>query len=191
MDQPGFSCPQGGRFYVCQNNETEFIGCCTVNPCIQGNGVCPKSNLTQTSFSADALENIPPQNCSDQQGHHAWWTCKGSTLPFVGCCSKNPCPSGFCSANDLLPARLSDNKTKASIFLSAQSIVLPSATGSSSNLPLAPVEAVPPHGLHPGAIAGIVVGAVFLISGLVLLWKKVQGSKKSRKCSIFIFKKFQ
>ncbi|KAL8410423.1 hypothetical protein RB596_000196 [Gaeumannomyces avenae] len=121
MASLGLSCPEGGQFFTCQGNKTEFIGCCTIDPCRDGTGFCPKSNLLQASFSSDAYDRIFPQNCSDQNGQ--WWTCKGniSVLPFIGCCIKNPCISGVCLPEDLTPARLSDNKTNASVFLASRS----------------------------------------------------------------------
>ncbi|KAI7913788.1 hypothetical protein M0657_009846 [Pyricularia oryzae] len=174
----GFSCPQGGQFYVCENNTTEFIGCCTINPC-DGSGICPKANLTKASFAADSFENIPSQNCSDQKGVDVWWTCKETTLPFLGCCSSNPCSSGACAASDLIPARLSDNRTRASVFLSATTNVTPSAIALPSNLPPVSVESIPAHSIQPAVIAAIVVSAVALIvSILAIIW--IQCIKKAK-----------
>ncbi|KLU85811.1 hypothetical protein MAPG_04831 [Magnaporthiopsis poae ATCC 64411] len=158
------SCPSGGRFYVCDKAPKRFLGCCTVNPCDRG-GDCPKGNLTTTTFSADLFEDIPPQDCIGAPGSKSWFTCKANNPPFLGCCSENPCqakPPG-CPVNKLIPARLSDNQTNAAVFLPS----------SSTPSPTPPPQAAA-KGLHPGAIAGIVVGGLLviaLIAGL-LFWRR-------------------
>ncbi|KAL8372562.1 hypothetical protein RB595_002071 [Gaeumannomyces hyphopodioides] len=154
------SCPSGGRFYVCANAPKRFLGCCTVDPCSRG-GDCPKGNLTTTTFSADLFEDIPPQDCIGAPGSKNWFTCKANSPPFMGCCSDNPCqskPPG-CPASKLIPARLSDNTTNAAVFLPASTSPTPTPTPT-------PAPPQPAAGLHPGAIAGIVVGALLVI-GLV------------------------
>ncbi|KAI7912028.1 hypothetical protein M9X92_010243 [Pyricularia oryzae] len=155
MTELGLSCPRGGQFYICQGNTTEFIGCCTVNPCENGTGVCPQANLLQASFSSDAYDRIPPQKCSDRQAHGTWWTCKGNTTiwPFIGCCTKDPCLSGTCIHSDLVPAYLSESKTNASVFLSS----LPSGTMTTS-----PIPSNSPDFQPALAISGVVLSASVL-----------------------------
>ncbi|KAJ9161911.1 hypothetical protein NKR19_g1800 [Coniochaeta hoffmannii] len=64
----GLSCPSGGSFYICQNNKTEFIGCCTADPCLDGSGSCPQANLRNASFSADSYDGLKPQDCAEDTG---------------------------------------------------------------------------------------------------------------------------
>ncbi|TLD03798.1 uncharacterized protein PgNI_11623 [Pyricularia grisea] len=54
-----------------------------------------------------------------EHAHGIWWTCKGNatTVPFLGCCTKNPCSPGSCTLDDLVPAHLSEDRTRASVFL--------------------------------------------------------------------------
>ncbi|ROW11344.1 hypothetical protein VMCG_01044 [Cytospora schulzeri] len=55
IDTLGLSCPNGGEFYVCQNSEIQFLGCCASDPCADGSGSCPKSDLRYSSFDTDNI----------------------------------------------------------------------------------------------------------------------------------------
>lgn len=76
----GISCPNGGNFYVCQGNVTQFLGCCDVNPCSNGKGSCPDTSLHNISYSAAIYDSVPPQACVDDG---FWYTCKKTSPPFM------------------------------------------------------------------------------------------------------------
>ncbi|KAK5656454.1 hypothetical protein OQA88_4837 [Cercophora sp. LCS_1] len=163
----GLSCPSGGSFYVCQNNATEFIGCCTTNPCTaEANGHCPTANLRASSFSADTYTDLPRQDCDDAQSIQIWYTCKFNQPPFMGCCASNPCAKGACELSDLRPAKLSGEPVLRESFL--QPGVSATSTGTAASATASKdAAAAPSGGLSSGAIGGIVVGVVLLIIGVV------------------------
>ncbi|KAG7149052.1 hypothetical protein HYQ46_002055 [Verticillium longisporum] len=101
----GLSCPEGGHFYICEGDATEFIGCCNSNPCGDNDGNCPTSDLRVSSFSSDRYANIPAQSCDDARGARIWWTCRDNKPPFLGCCASNPCGEG-CPQDHLIAAVL-------------------------------------------------------------------------------------
>lgn len=39
IDAFGITCPEGGAFYVCENCEIQFLGCCASDPVEDGSGV--------------------------------------------------------------------------------------------------------------------------------------------------------
>ncbi|RYO90680.1 hypothetical protein DL762_002563 [Monosporascus cannonballus] len=117
----GLSCPSGGSFYICGASDTRFIGCCEEDPCNDDReGSCPESSLRPASFSSTNYLDIPAQSCVEPYNNNAWWTCQQAKPPFMGCCLSNPCNEG-CSDDDLLPARLSDNKSEAAPFITSAS----------------------------------------------------------------------
>ncbi|KAI5917974.1 hypothetical protein F4810DRAFT_609904 [Camillea tinctor] len=133
----GLSCPQGGKFYVCGNSTTRFLGCCEQDPCNSEitssalnsshvssmSGWCPAGALKPASFSASAYDAIPPQDCAPPpyQGKPAlWYTCGLTLPPFLGCCTENPCNGNYSATwfeEYLATAVLSDNATSAAVFL--------------------------------------------------------------------------
>ncbi|ENH71510.1 hypothetical protein FOC1_g10007746 [Fusarium oxysporum f. sp. cubense race 1] len=46
-------CFSGGNFYVCKKPSTnlEFVGCCDSDPCADGSGICPQTDLRPMSYS--------------------------------------------------------------------------------------------------------------------------------------------
>lgn len=148
------SCPtQGnGQFYVCQGNTTQFVGCCTVDPCADGSGYCPTGDLGYTSFDADSYDEILPQTCVSSG---AWYTCKYTPVAFMGCCLTNPCAVDGCFGSNITAAMLSTNTTDAAPFMT-------STTDSSSEDDSSSVST--------GGIVGIAIGSAVgaLILGILL-----------------------
>lgn len=155
----GLSCPQGGTFYICTGNATEFLGCCTTDPCTAAaGGKCPKANLRLASFSADRYDQMPRQDCDDAQSIKIWYTCKFNKPPFMGCCNSNPCANGTCPQADLVPAKLSGDVDFRQPFL------VPTATGTAAaSATAAPPVAESGGGLSAGAVAGIVVSVSIVL----------------------------
>lgn len=155
----GLSCPKEGQFYVCENSNLRFIGCCTVDPCTdERGGECPTDSLRTSSFSSDSYNKIGQQSCFSPEDESIWYTCKADThnpVPFMGCCKGNPCSAAGCKSDDLYPARLSDNPDKAEVFLSdSTSTATPSADSGTS--------------FPTGAVVGAVLGGVAVISILII-----------------------
>jgi hypothetical protein len=181
----GLSCPSGGSFYICQNNTTEFIGCCTIDPCGDGSGSCPQANLRNASFSADSYEGLKPQDCVEETG--LWYACKDNKPPFLGCCASNPCPSMTCPAEDLVPAKLSADPGLRDTFLTTAAKSTGShnstATGtpSSSSITTSLAEGTGAR-LATVAIVGISVGVAIvilvLIVGCVFVFKRGWHARK-------------
>lgn len=178
--QLGLNCPAGGSFYICQGNSTQFLGCCTSNPCEEGKGECPQSDLRSSSFNESAYSDIKSQACASTG---EWYTCSQLDTPFLGCCSTNACDSG-CPTKDLLAAKLSDNTKSAGAFETTSATATASSTNVKSTTTTtasstatqasstAAKETVGTHsasasGLSKGAEVGIAVGAAIVI--LVLL----------------------
>ncbi|KAL5611856.1 hypothetical protein BROUX41_000570 [Berkeleyomyces rouxiae] len=183
----GLSCPFGGDFYICVESTAEFVGCCTSDPCTdQQRGICPTSNLRNSSFNADAYLRITPQSCGSDNGD--WYTCTGTSPPFLGCCSINPCQEDGCPVSNVIPAELSDNFDYRSTFLAAAGTTptgsSPSSTSSATagTATSAGSDSTPSSssnhssdGIGTGAVVGIVVGAVAvtaMIIGFFIWWMK-------------------
>ncbi|KAK3988863.1 hypothetical protein QBC44DRAFT_397456 [Cladorrhinum sp. PSN332] len=184
----GASCPEGGSFYVCQNNSTEFVGCCTSNPCTsEARGICSQNNLRPTSFSKDYYNSIPPQACVSKESPIDWYTCSDLRPPFMGCCKRDPCKFKLCPINDLAAAELSENPHSRQVFLgeiqtqSSTPSSTPTTTATSSStqtLAATSQPAIPSStpadtsnksgGLPVGAIVGIAVGGVVILLALII-----------------------
>lgn len=143
-------CPQGGTFYVCQGNQTQFLGCCSEDPCSDGTGECPQTSLRYTSYNADDYNAIPPEDCASSG---LWYTCSAIDTAFMGCCLENPCQNNGCTQGNLTAARLSDITSDAEPFMT------PTSSSSDNKTTLS-----------TGAIVGIAVGAAVgaLIGGILL-----------------------
>ncbi|KAI0148423.1 hypothetical protein GGR57DRAFT_515395 [Xylariaceae sp. FL1272] len=111
----GLTCTSGGDFYICQDSEVRFLGCCDVDPCGDNGGKCPSSSLHPGSFNTTHYDEIESQNCASSNA--LWYTCSGGPT-FLGCCSSNPCSNeGICPDENLDEAVLNDDESKASAFL--------------------------------------------------------------------------
>ncbi|KAM0522775.1 hypothetical protein ACHAPS_005784 [Verticillium nonalfalfae] len=179
----GLSCPEGGHFYICEGDTTEFIGCCNSNPCGDNDGNCPTSDLRVSSFSSDRYANIPAQSCDDARGARIWWTCRDNKPPFLGCCASNPCGEG-CPQDHLIAAVLSPSDEDRLPFLpspaTTTSVSSPPASSSTSS-PSGGAGSGGSSGLSSGAIAGIAIGAAAGIAILaVIIWACFRRARKSR-----------
>ncbi|KAK4182213.1 hypothetical protein QBC35DRAFT_396411 [Podospora australis] len=187
------TCPSGGNFYVCNGKKTEFIGCCTVNPCGDETGGCPIKNIRASSFSPDYFSTLPPQSCSHDSGSSLWYTCNFTTPPFLGCCRENPCNTGCVQAN-LVQAVLATDPEARAAFLTAISAdartVLPThslypTVSGSSVLPSISVTTTSssqqsPHTTFPttAIIVGASLGGVILlvvVAILMFFWGRRRG----------------
>ncbi|RFU80138.1 hypothetical protein TARUN_2053 [Trichoderma arundinaceum] len=180
----GLSCPKSGSFYICEDQPTRFVGCCTINPCTTHDGLCPDDDVRPASFSPNAYDKILAQDCLGPG--FLWYTCRDSSPPFLGCCSQMACEAGGCPVNKVGAASLSGNAKQAAPFLSAgTSTSSTTSRASSTTLSTAVSTTVsdptqqntqppagPPSahaGLSKGAIGGISVAAVAGACILVLV----------------------
>lgn len=165
----GLSCPSGGDWYICQGTKTEFVGCCTRNPCADGSGLCEDSRLRAASFSMTQYAKIPSLACDDNHPRPGfkpplWYTCINPTPPFLGCCYSNPCGDG-CPQVNISAARLPDEASTREIFLTNSNAKQDSQKSSK---------------LSGGAIAGIVIGAVAVIAVLIGAYWFLRRKKQSK-----------
>lgn len=162
----GLSCPNGGDFQICENTKREFIGCCTMDPCADGSGVCDKAHLRAASFSESSYLDIPPQSCDSTGGDNHFYTCTANDPPFLGCCTINPCVNMTCPSANLRAAVLSSDADDRASFLAPSS----SSRGGKPTVAAEPI----PNGLSTGGVAGIVISVVailILVAGSVL-WRR-------------------
>ncbi|TDZ32630.1 hypothetical protein CTRI78_v011755 [Colletotrichum trifolii] len=166
----GLTCPFGGDFYVCAGNKTEFLGCCTSNPCADGNGKCPTKDRRISSFNPDRYANIPAQECDDPRpASKIFYTCTNN-ISFIGCCASNPCleSDGLCPLTNLLPATLSKDSSSRAIFLPQESEAANGSGGSGGGSG----NGGGSGGLATGAIAGIAVGAAVAVGIIIaVIWR--------------------
>ncbi|KAK0702563.1 hypothetical protein B0T21DRAFT_321436, partial [Apiosordaria backusii] len=185
----GASCPSGGTFYVCLGKKTEFVGCCTINPCTTGYqrepGTCPEENLRPASFSKDSYLELPAQECASTDESALWYTCAYNSPPFLGCCKINPCVNKSCPTDQLVAARLSPDPDNRQIFVGAatttttstteptstsQSTSTATPTPTADNDPRIELSTTTPNsnsGLSPAAVGGIAAGLAVLIIALI------------------------
>lgn len=204
IDTFSLACPKGGDFYICQGNSTQFIGCCNSDPCADGAGTCPSSDLEPATFNKLDYQGILAQDCSGSADAD-WYTCSALATPFMGCCTTNACTNtAGCPTNDLVAAELSGNATQARFFLtttaSASSTTATtksasSSTGSSSSSTTAaattteaaasstaaPGSGAAASGLSTGAKAGLGIGAVALLALVGLLFFLIRRAMLKRR----------
>ncbi|KAI1828390.1 hypothetical protein F4861DRAFT_180296 [Xylaria intraflava] len=167
----GLSCHSGGTFYICQDSEVAFLGCCDVDPC-SNNGTCPSPSVAPARFDPDKYEEIPAQSCVSSSKGALWYTCTAGPT-FIGCCASNACENGgVCPADDLVGAVLNlENPNDASAFLTTAKSTSTSTIDSITNTATAtPTTSPAPDGADRGGsspyIGGIVGG---ILGGLVTL----------------------
>lgn len=200
----GAACPSGGDFYVCEAHKSRFVGCCESDPCKTDDGLCPDKDLGAMTFDTDAYNKIAAQDCTPQTSEKPlWYVCTGSSPPFMGCCTENPCGGDGCPAKSLRGARLSDDGKKAASFTAkdekddkddkstssktssvASTSTSPSATGGAPSSTSA-IASSSDGGLSSGATIGIAVGAS--MAGIIILaavgfffWRRYKKSRSSQ-----------
>jgi preprotein translocase subunit YajC len=162
IDALGAFCPGEGSFFVCEDKDIRFVGCCTVDPCKTDSGACPDDNLYTASFDAGSYNLLKEQECVSDRPEVQWYTCTGANdPPFMGCCAINPCGrNDSCPDSDLHAARLSDFDENAAVFI-------PGGGG----------------GLSTGATVGVAVGAS--VAGLLIIaalaWYFIRKRKQQQK----------
>ncbi|KAI1075334.1 hypothetical protein F5B20DRAFT_585424 [Whalleya microplaca] len=182
----GLSCSKGGTFYICQDSDIRFIGCCDIDPCADGSGNCPVSKLHPAGFDLTKFDDIAEQGCASGFSTSLWYTC--AVGPFMGCCKSNPCnQKENCPSDDLTPARLSDDQKNATVFLPSSDSSTSSTTSATStaSTPASATlsgqenqESASPEGSHDLPIGGIVGGTVGGVVALILI-----------ACFLFLYKK--
>lgn len=183
----GLSCPNGGQFYICENITTEFIGCCTTNPCTSpDSGKCPTANLRAASFSAGKYFALKQQDCDDAASIKIWYTCADIIPPFMGCCASNPCAAGLCTPTDLRPAKLSSEPGRRASFLhpggTDPSTTTSSSSATSTATNTAPTSTTSSTNLSGGAIGGICAAAtvvLIMIVGIAIWYTRKKGQERA------------
>ncbi|KAM6533202.1 hypothetical protein FALCPG4_006216 [Fusarium falciforme] len=178
----GLSCLDGGRFYICENVEQEFMGCCTSDPCAKGKGVCPDKDLRAATFDKNLYAEIPPQDCGSIGGTDSYYTCAFTDPPFIGCCEDNACASG-CPRARLVPMSLSEDP------VNRYSLIYPESSGealdaTTVSIPRPSLTSVlesskdqgsdqnqAKHSMGAGAVAGICLAAVVAVLLLGAFWR--------------------
>ncbi|EAQ82903.1 hypothetical protein CHGG_11079 [Chaetomium globosum CBS 148.51] len=172
----GASCPDGGSFYICENNATEFVVCCILDPCADDSGKCPHDGLRPASFSGDNHDEIPEQECSSLSSRQ-----------------NDPCIAGSCQPGYMAPARLSSNVSDRAAFIeevmkaevatsASTSTTATSSIGSASGFhtesttDTTSAAAGGTVGLHTGAVVGITLASTLTaIAILTFLVFKCRG----------------
>lgn len=156
-----FTCPKGGSWFAC-TSEPYFVGCCASDPCTNANTTTtPCPDLYPASFNSSIYDKIRPNNCINNPSTD-WYTCASGTS-FLGCCKSNACQDG-CSSDDLLPAAWSSAAVgQLQLFLDGASTSTATSSTSTSTSTSSSTGACG-SGLSSGAIAGIVVGAAFVLT---------------------------
>lgn len=144
-----------------------------MNPCAEGSGLCPPSNLRASSFDAGKYAKIPAQSCADPRMEKVWYTCRDNDPPFMGCCASVPCGDG-CPDDHLIMALLSTDEIKRMAFLAPMpSVYGEPATGFptslSTLLPISEPNAWASSILSVGLLIGVAIGGTTILVALGIL----------------------
>ncbi|KAI5457035.1 hypothetical protein BGZ63DRAFT_82491 [Mariannaea sp. PMI_226] len=197
----GLNCPEGGDVYICEGKATEFVGCCTSDPCSDGAG-CPAKHLRTLTFNQDKYTSIPALSCDSSGGKEGlWYSCAFTNPPFLGCCDVNACGdkaqqgcppghlvAGLLSTNAkirakfLSPDNMSESQTTPTILSTSSSASSASTKTTSSAAATSSSASHSGGGLSTGAIVGIAVGVagVFLLIVGALIWKLCLMTRKRK-----------
>lgn len=149
-------CPSGGQWYACEAG-SRFVGCCDDDPCsIRG---CNQGNLKPASFNPAHHGTFPDLECNSGN----WYTCNGTSPPFMGCCKSNACAQG-CPTEDLAAGHMGNNEALASQFYTEES---PSTSSKSST-----------RAIVGGAVGGV-AGLIILASLLFYYYRHAAKSRKA------------
>ncbi|KAJ2901460.1 hypothetical protein MKZ38_001848 [Zalerion maritima] len=172
----GLSCLQG-KFYICEGYETEYLGCCTVDPCTSTlNGICPQAAIGNSSYSTDTHYEVPPEACANpDEDETYWYTCSYSddgpfsgTRPYMGCChDQNPCQEGGCAEDNMRAAVLSEDEDERAIFVEGLDSSATTTGAGSTATALPDSGGGDGGGLSTGAIIGIAVGGAAVLAIIV------------------------
>ncbi|KAI0506721.1 hypothetical protein F5B22DRAFT_659934 [Xylaria bambusicola] len=172
IDHLGLTCPSGGSFYICQDSEIQFLGCCDVDPCGSNGGNCPSSSLRPSSFEPKRYSEIQEQNCTSSSKTADWYSCRDSAPSFLGCCTLDACANEGCPGEDLVGAVLSNDIKDKEAFLSSTTTSSTEIAVTPTSNPTSSLTADPASGGSSGApVAGIVGGVLggLIALGLVIL----------------------
>jgi hypothetical protein len=175
LDHWMIRCFEGGKFYVCKNASTEFVGCCDTDPCTNGSGICPKVDLHPMSHSPGRQNYRLSLTCDDTWSS-MFYRCNLAMPHFLGCCSVDPCTRG-CLQNQTTAAKLPwdeglrqdllgkyDNE-KGSRPITASGSQQPNRTFESIDFPSVDWDGGR-DALNPATVIGISAGII--IAGLML-----------------------
>src|SRR5690606_8381821 len=71
------ACPHGSKFHVCAGGADSFLGCCTSNPCTDGNGLCPDEDLRPSTYNPENHEVFQASEGFFCPKGGAWYACHG------------------------------------------------------------------------------------------------------------------
>lgn len=180
----GFKCFGGGKFYICKDAKTEFVGCCESDPCEGGKGVCPKGKLRHMSFSQSLLQQeYPPLSCDDPAGRKKWYTCESPLPLFTGCCRIQACAhEDGCPMNETIASTLPVDESLRRKFLepeidyessaSSAPYPAPESTQSFKFVDMSDSDWASEITLGPGTVAGICASVLVIVLLLLgFLWR--------------------
>ncbi|KAI5464930.1 hypothetical protein BGZ63DRAFT_379016 [Mariannaea sp. PMI_226] len=122
---PDPSCPSGGNFWICPENETCFIGCCESDACQTNLGTFPHKDLTSASSSLSALPQISKQSCISSNTKVQWYACDKADPPFLECCASSDASSaGKSNGDSHSPGRMDERNGRSMLPPSNTSILI-------------------------------------------------------------------
>lgn len=160
-------CPNGGDFYICGLSWTQFIGCCTSDPCGLNYGICPQRNLRPMGYEPLHRYRTVLQQCEPSVDFH---TCNIGNWTFYGCCGGSfACARGEdCENDEIRPTTLSGHQGSELFFDTPEPITTPDVSTDWS------VQEEGTGLLGFGAVVGIAIGVMLLVLFAIgfLAWKR-------------------
>ncbi|KAF4581181.1 hypothetical protein GQ602_007318 [Ophiocordyceps camponoti-floridani] len=146
MAKPSSECPRGTTFYACA--ETDFHGCCAVDPC--RTGLCPDGGRKTDSGITHTVPN------------HSVVTVTRHTIVF------SEAPSSSSAVDSDVLTTVSTGETFAFSETAATPATIPAVTPRESN-PAAKANGLGNASISSGTIVGLVAGGVVIIALCLLL----------------------